>query len=267
MASSSLDTPRASSDAPECIGQVFTMEHHDDKLFRPRSLIRYYEELSRLSRSNDPEEQLLQDIRDGASEEVFESYLNMTFQKISDGGDVQINRELASSSFDEQRNEGDKRCALARARVYDKALGEAKDSTPIEEFLVKKLRTDDCLQKGGHCEMVDCSAVRWNMVNIVLASIRWRDAGGRVLRNEELLAIAVEYGHVRLVQHLTKMSDVDVNISSNDIRDSFTCREHCKPNAEKLTDRKNRLSTNHFGFLKPIGSAARMGNVEMVMSL
>ncbi len=103
--------------------------------------------------------------------------------------------------------------------------------------------------------------IRWNMVNIVRASIRWRDAAedGRVLRNEELLAIAVEYGHVRFVQHLIKMSDVDVNISSNDIRDSFTCREHCKPNAEKLIDRKNRLSTNHFGFLKPIGSAARMG--------
>jgi len=98
MASSSLDTPRASSDALEYSEQVFTMEHYD-KLLTPRSLIRYYEELSRLSRSNEPEEQLLQEIRDGASEEVFESYLNVTFQKISDGGDVEINRELASASL------------------------------------------------------------------------------------------------------------------------------------------------------------------------
>ncbi len=98
----------------------------------------YYEELSRLSRSNDPEEQLLQEIRDGASEEVLESYLKMTFQKIFDGRDVKINGELASASFDEQRNEGDKSCALARAPVYDKALGEAKDGTPIEEFFCEK---------------------------------------------------------------------------------------------------------------------------------
>jgi hypothetical protein len=63
--------------------------------------------------------------------------------------------------------------------------------------------------------MVDCSVARWNMVNIVLASIRWRDAAenGRVLSNEELLAIAVEYGHVRLVQQLTQMQHVDVNRS------------------------------------------------------
>jgi hypothetical protein len=162
------------------------MEHHYDKLLRPRSLIRYYEELSRLSRSNDPEEQLLQKIRDGASEEVLESYLNTTFQNISDGGDVEINGELASVSVDEQRHEGDKRCAKARALVYDKALGEAKDGTPIEEFLVKKLSTDECLQRGGQCEMVDCSAVRWNMVNIVLALIRWRGAAedGRFLQRK-----------------------------------------------------------------------------------
>ncbi|CAK9203083.1 unnamed protein product [Sphagnum troendelagicum] len=136
------------------------MEHHYDKLLRPRSLIRYYEELSRLSRSNDPEEQLLQKIRDGADEEVLESYLNMTFQNISDGGDVEINGELAS---EEQRNEGDRRCAKARALVYDKALGEAKDGTRIEEFLVEKLSTDECLQRG-QCEMVGYWAARWNMV-------------------------------------------------------------------------------------------------------
>jgi hypothetical protein len=243
------------------------MERYSDKLLRPRSLIRYYEELSRLSRSNDPEEQLLQEIRDGASEEVLESYLNMTFQKISDGGDEEINEELASASPDEQRNEGDKKRALARAQVYDNALGEAKDGTPIEEFLVKKLQTDECLQRGGHCEMVDCSAVRWKMVNIVLALIRWRGAteDGRFLKKEELLAIAVEYGHVKLVQHLTKMQDVDVNKGGQHI---WWLRHmgRWRLNNERLTDRENEHS-NHFVFLKPIDSAARMGNAEMVMSL
>ncbi|KAH9540464.1 hypothetical protein CY35_14G006500 [Sphagnum magellanicum] len=262
MASSSLDTHTASSDAPECIEQVFTMEHHYDKLLRPRSLIRYYEELSRLS--NDPEEQLLQKIRDGASEEVWESDLNMTFQKISDGVDVEINRELATASPDEQRNEGDKRLALARARVYDKALGEAKDGTRIQEFLVKKIHTDECLQRGGHCAMVDCSAVRWNMVNIVLALIRWRGAAehGTFLQKEELLAVAVEYGHVELVQHLTKMHDVNVNTNSRVLRII-----DLNQNSARFTDSEPISITIHFWFLKPIDSAARMANVDMVKSL
>ncbi|CAM6037706.1 unnamed protein product [Sphagnum compactum] len=275
MASSSLDTHSTSSDAPECIEEVFRMEHHYYKRLRPRSLIRSLKDVStlqcyseQLSRSNDPEEELIQEIRDGASEEVLELYLNMTFQKISDGGDVEINEELASASPDEQTNERDKKRALARARVYDKALGEAKDGTPIEEFLVKKLCTDDCWQKGEHCAKVECSAVRWNMVNIVLALIRWRGAAedGRFLKTEELLAIAVEYGHVKLVQHLTQMPDVDVNQGYT----IWGVRKHLgdlKPNNDRLTDRISIFSNSHFVFLKPIGSAARMGDVEMVMSL
>ncbi|KAH9540470.1 hypothetical protein CY35_14G006900 [Sphagnum magellanicum] len=274
MASSSHDTRRASSDAPECIEEIFTMEHHYYKRLRPRSLIlkdvstlKCYSE--QLSRSNVPEEQLLQKIRDGASAEVLESYLNMTFQKISDGVDVEINRELATASPDEQRNEGDKRRALARARVYDKALGEAKDGTPIEEFLVKKLSIDECWLSGEHCAMVDCSAARWNMVNIVLAFIRWRDAveDGRFLLKEELLAVAVEYGHVELVQHLTKMHDVNVNITFSGISDVYPYLDF-RLNNLRLTDhRKENFSNDHFLFLEPIGSAARMGNVDMVMSL
>jgi hypothetical protein len=216
--------------------------------------------------SDDPEEQLLQAIRCGATAGDVESYLNLTFQKISPG----VDEELASASLDEQRNEGDKKRALARARarVYDKALGEAKDGTPIEEFLVKKLSIDECLQSGGHCAMVDCSAARWNMVNIVLAFRRWRGAAedGTFLRKEELLAVAVEYGHVELVQHLTKMHDVNVNISFNHILEVLLHLKF-KPNTVRLTDRKSMFSKNHFLFLKPIGSAARMGNVDMVMSL
>jgi hypothetical protein len=279
MASSSFHTHTASSDAPECIEQVFTMEHHYDKLLRPRSLISYYEELSRLSRSNDPEEQLLQKIRDGASEEVLESYLNITFQNISDGGDVEINGELATVSLEEQRNEGDKRCAKARALVYDKALAEAKDGTPIEEFLVKKLSTDQCLQRGGQCEMVSFTAVRWNMVNIVLALIRWRGAVevGRFLQKEVLLTIAVQYGHVGLVKQLTKLQDVHINI---DIPFSifWTPGDIIKPNNIRLSGHIHEpyeygLRSLDFGSticlvdLKPIDSAAGMGNVQMVIAL
>jgi ankyrin repeat protein len=314
MASCSHNTYRASSNAPECNEQVSTMERHSNKLLRPRSLIRdlkvepHFEKLSRLPRSliyelrdvsdelkmsksleedardvisDDPEEQLLQAIRCGATAGEVESYLNLTFQKISPGVDEEIhafahastygvdeeiNEELASASLDEQRNEGDKKRALARARarVYDKALGEAKDGTPIEEFLLKKLQTDKCLQRGGeHCTMVDCSAARWNMVNIVLALIRWRGAAefGRSLRKEELLAVAVEYGHVELVQHLTKMNDVNVN------RSSYENFYSDIPNNAKFTEQTSNVPDFHFPFLEPIGSAARMGNVDMVMSL
>jgi hypothetical protein len=301
MASCSHKTYRASSDAPECNEQVFTMERHSNKLLRPRSLIRdlkvepHYEKLSRLPRSlrcelrevsneikmsksleedardvisDDPEKQLLQAIRRGATPGEVESYLSLTFQNISPGVDEEINEEFPGASLDTQRNERNKRCALARGWVYDKALGEAKDDTPIEEFLVKKLQTDECLQREGHCTMVDCSAVRWNMVNIVLALIRWRGAAedGRFLKKEELLAVAVEYGHVELVQHLTKMHDVNVNVSFNDIWNVFSCLEDWKPNNARLTDQEKRFP-DHFVFLRPIDSAARMGNVEMLMSL
>jgi hypothetical protein len=255
------------------------MEHHYDKLLRPRSLISYYEELSRLSRSNDPEEQLLQKIRDGASEEVLESYLNITFQNISDGGDVEINGELATVSLEEQRNEGDKRCAKARALVYDKALAEAKDGTPIEEFLVKKLSTDQCLQRGGQCEMVSCTAVRWNMVNIVLALIRWRGAVevGRFLQKEVLLTIAVQYGHVGLVKQLTKVQDVHINIDIP-FQIFWTWGDIIKPNNIRLSGHIHEpyeygLRSLDFGSticlvdLKPIDCAAGMGNVQMVIAL
>jgi ankyrin repeat protein len=274
MASSSLDTHTASSDAPECIEEVFTMEHPYDKLLRPRSLIRYYEHRSRLSRSNDPEEQLLQKIRDGASEQVLKSYLNTTLQNISDGGDVEIKGELASVSVDQQRNEGDKRCAKARALVYDKALGEAKDGTPIEEFLVKKLSKDEYLQEGGQC--VDCSAVRWNLVNIVLALIRWRGAAedGRILQKEVLLSIAVQYGHVELVKQLTKMRDVNINI---DNEFWIFCKQGdiIRPNNIRLENHNHEpcSANSHVGSmtyildLKPIDCAAGMGNVQMVMAL
>jgi hypothetical protein len=227
--------------------------------------------------SDDPQEQLLEAIRRGATAGEVESYLNLAFQKISlgvdeeihalanasaYGVDEEINRELASASLDEQKNQGDKKHAVARAQVYDKALGEAKDGTPIEEFLVKKLQTDECWGSGGHCAMVDCSAVRLNLVNIVLALIRCRGAAkdGRFLKTEELLAIAVEYGHVKLVRHLIKMHDVNVNTESTAKR----VPKHT--DHARFTD-QIPVSRTHVDFVEPIASAARMGNVDMVMSL
>jgi len=130
---------------------------------------------------------------------------------------------------------------------FSRHLGEAKDDTAIEEFLVKKLQKDNCLQKGGHCLKVDCSAVRWNMVNIVLAFIRWRGAAedGRFLKKEQLLGIAVEYGLVKFVQHLSKMHDVNVNIKTIHIWHAVTCLGDWTTNNARLTDQENRFS-DHF---------------------
>jgi len=281
MASSSHDTRRTSSDAPECSEEIFTMEDHYYKRLRPRSLICGLKDVStlqcyseELSRSNDPEQQLLQKIRDGASEQVLESYLNLTFQNISDGVDVEINGELASLSLEEQRNEGEKRCAKARAVVYEKALGEAQDGTPIEEFLVKKLSTDKCLERGGHCKMVGCSAVRWNMVNIVLGLIRWRAEWTRFFVKVEDLIFAVQYGHVELVKQITKFQNVDINIVN---KFHIYCNDGpcINPNNIRLRDHNHEpyFDDLHLGdaiytwVLSPIDYAAAMGNVQIVMAL
>jgi len=48
--------------------------------------------------------------------------------------------------------------------------------------------------------------------------------------------------------------------------DAITCLGDWTPNNASLTDQENRFS-DHFVFLRPIASAARVGNVEMVMSL
>jgi hypothetical protein len=63
------------------------------------------------------------------------------------------------------------------------------------------------------------------------------------------------------------MQDVNVNRSSKDRSEFFIRPRDFKPNIARLTDGSSISSNCHFVFLKPIGSAARMGNVEMVMSL
>jgi hypothetical protein len=101
-----------------------------------------------------------------------------------------------------------------------------------------------------------------------LATVESCSEDGRFLRKEELLAIAVEYGHVKLVRHLTEMQDVNVNRSFNKIWEVFFRLQDWKPNNARLTDLKGSFFSNsHFFSLKPIGSAARMGNVDMVMTL
>ncbi len=295
MASGSHDTHNTSSDAPERIEEVFAMEY---KRLRPRSLIHCLKDVSTLQfclKQPRPFSQLMQMQRDmekriiasirqkvlGLEESLYQkirarargdtvdvdSDFKLIFQKISDQADEYINREFAGESLDLQRIVRDKRCAHRRGWVYDHALEAAKDNATIK-LLVEKVQTDDCWRRGGgHCAMVDCSAVRWNMVNIVLALIKSPTKDGSFLKKEEVLAIAVEYGHVQLVQQLIEMQDIDVNIGSDDPSSVSLWWEDWNSNNERLTDRKIRSSTTHISFLEPIGAAARIGNVEMVMSL
>jgi hypothetical protein len=44
---------------------------------------------------------------------------------------------------------------------------------------------------------------------------------------------------------------------------AVTCLGDWTPNNARLTDQENRFS-DHFVFLRPIASAARMGNIEIV---
>jgi hypothetical protein len=62
------------------------------------------------------------------------------------------------------------------------------------------------------------------------------------------------------------MHNVNVNIKTIHIWHAVTCLGDWTPNNARLTDQENRFS-DHFVFLRPIASAARMGNVEMVMNL
>ncbi len=88
---------------------------------------------------------------------------------------------------------------------------------------------------------------------------------------EEILAIAVEYGHVELVERLTKLQHgVDVNEGRLDFPGAGGWT-NAGPGIvpRRLTDDShlNEYGRHGFKFLVPICSAARMGNVEMVKTL
>jgi len=83
------------------------------------------------------------------------------------------------------------------------------------------------------------------------------------LKKEELLGIVVEHRHVKLVQYLSKMHDVNVNVKTIHIWHAVNCLGDWTPNNARLTDQENKFS-DHIVFLRPIASAARMGNAEMV---
>jgi len=282
MATSSQDTSKASSDGASGSNEVLILagETSDDKLIPGEDHWDVSDEhkiatcIPKEAReaASDPEEPLLQAIRDQRSEDDLGSYLNSTFQKIADGAD-----EAKNAKDGETEELGVSPGLARRGRVYDKALGAAKEGSAIEAFLLRTLDIDaTCLREGTSCRKISCWAARYNMVNIAMALVRRNIAKALEDRKpdplpEEVLAIAVEYGHVQLVERLTKLQHgVDVNRGRSDFPGAGR-----ETNAEagavprRLTDYRhlNQYERHGFKFLVPICSAARMGNVEMVKTL
>jgi hypothetical protein len=140
----------------------------------------------------------------------------------------------------------------------------------IDEQLATYLRAET------FCRKISCWVARCNMVNIAMALVRRKIAMAQVAGKpdplpEEVLAIAVEYGHVQLVERLTKLQPgVDINRGRSEFPgpDRWT-NAGAGAVPQRLTDDRhlNEYERHGFKFLVPICSAARMGNVEMVKTL
>jgi hypothetical protein len=128
MATSSQDTSKASSDGASGSNEVSILagETYDDKL-TPGEDHRDVSDEHKIATcipkeareaASDPVEALLQAIRDQRSEDDLRSCLNSIFKKIGDGEDE------AKTAKDGENEE-----LAGRGRVYNKALGEAKEGS------------------------------------------------------------------------------------------------------------------------------------------
>ncbi|CAM6069020.1 unnamed protein product [Sphagnum tenellum] len=119
--------------------------------------------------------QLLQVIRDDASEEDLTAHLHNTLENITDGG----NEEQGNPAL---------RDMLPRRRVYEKALEEARNNMRIKMFLLTKLERDANLAEYLSQNLPDSLDFLYRV-----------------------LAIAVEFGYVELVKLLAGREGFDVN--------------------------------------------------------
>ncbi|CAK9233044.1 unnamed protein product [Sphagnum troendelagicum] len=285
MVTSTQDTFKASSDGASRSNEVSILagETYDDKLTPEEDHGDVSDEhkiatcIPKEAReaASDPEEPLPQAIRDQRSEDDLRSYLNSIFEKIGDGAD-----EAKNAKYGEIEELGVSPGLARRGRVYNKALGEAKEGSAIEASLLRTLEIDEqlatCLRAGTSCRKISCWAARYNMVNIAMALVRRNIAMALVAGKpdplpEEVLAIAVEYGHVQLVERLTKLQHgVDVNRGRWDFPGAgWWTNAGAGAVPRRLTDdwHLNEFERHGFKFLVPICSAARMGNVQMVKTL
>jgi len=170
---------------------------------------------------NVAQKQLLQAIYHDTSEDVLRAHLDSTLLSITDGANEEQG-DFAELSREERGN-GKARLGpespdmLARGRVYEKALGEARHKTRIEKFLVMELEKDANLTDYLSLNVpevrrlkIACWAATCNFVHMVMALIHFRDEGDCEFLYR-VLTIAVEFGYVELVKRLTELEKYDVN--------------------------------------------------------
>jgi hypothetical protein len=163
---------------------------------------------------------------------------------------------------------------LARGRVYEKALGEARNNPRIDKFLVMELEKDANLIDYLSLNLpevrrrkIACWATTCNFVNMVMALIHWRDVGDRKFLRQ-VLTIAVEFGYVELVKRLTELEEVDLNEGNawSDF-DGIYLGEVGKPIARTVYESGCLYYYAFRERLTPLNLAAKLGNVEVVNTL
>ncbi|CAK9269410.1 unnamed protein product [Sphagnum jensenii] len=217
---------------------------------------------------NDAQRQLLQAIRDDASEADLRAHLDNTLVNITDGGNEEQGNfteiTIEDPAHGEVRLEPELRDMRPRGRVYEKALEGGSNNTRIEKFLLTELERDANLAEYLSLNLPDsrrlkiaCWAAKCNFVHMVMALMHYRDEGDRdfVYR---VLTIAVEFGYVELVQRLTDREEFDVNGGRRmEDFDDIYLRESGNP-VQRVdeTSLTNRLT--------PLNLAAKLGNAEIV---
>ncbi|CAK9872133.1 unnamed protein product [Sphagnum jensenii] len=243
------------------------------------AIVSYYDELfGHLHWFNLAQKQLFQAICDDASEADLRARLDSTLLDITDGANEEQG-DFAELSWEEQWNGKAKLGpelpdVLARGRVYDKALGEARHNIRIEKFLVMQLEKDanltDYLSLNlpeVRCIKIACWAATCNLVHMVMGLINCRGEGDRKFLYR-VLDIAVEFGYVELVERLAELAEgvkSHVCVFDNDFEDIYL--RGMGKNIQRL-DGSGCLY--YYAFrdkLEPIQLAAKLGNVEMFNTL
>jgi hypothetical protein len=108
------------------------------------AILRNYDELfGQLHLFNLAQKQLLQAICDDACEADLRAYLHYTLGNITDGANEEQRDFSRESRWNQNARFGpESPDMLARGRVYEKALGEARHNTRIEKFLVLEVEKD-----------------------------------------------------------------------------------------------------------------------------
>jgi len=220
------------------------------------------------------QEQLLEAIRHKASEADLRAHLDSTLLKITDGANEE--GDFAEFTWKEREN-GKVRPGpespdmLARGRVYEKALGEARHNPRIEKFLVMELEKDANLTEYLSLNVpevrrlkIACWAATCNFVHMVMALIHFRHEGDREFLYR-VLTIAVEFGYVELVKRLTKLKKFDVNRGRRIVDfDDIHLREVGKPIQRTFYETDCLYYYAFSARLTPLNLAAKLGNLEMV---